>query len=94
MFTVSARLTFYIQQSYSLKDKRQVRRSVIEKTRHKFNVSIAEIATQDNHKTLTIGIATVSGEAAHSKNSLNEIIRYIENNTAADLINVEIFDNT
>ena len=60
MFTTSAKLIFHIQQSFSLKDKRQVRRSLIEKTRHKFNVAIAEIDTQDVHQTLTIGVAVVS----------------------------------
>ena len=63
MFTLSARLSFFIPQAMSLKDKRQVRRSLIEKTRNRFKVSIAEIDTQDVHQTLTIGIAVVSGDA-------------------------------
>ncbi|MCL1997363.1 MAG: DUF503 domain-containing protein [Turicibacter sp.] len=92
MFTKSAKLTFYLQQSQSLKDKRQIRRSIIQKTRNKFNVSAAEIATQDNHKMLTIGIATVSGEVAHLENSLDEIIRYMANNANAELSDVVIFD--
>jgi uncharacterized protein YlxP (DUF503 family) len=57
LFTLSAKLTFYIPQSTSLKDKRQIRRNLIEKARHKFNLAIAEIDTQDVHQTLTIGIA-------------------------------------
>ncbi|MCL2873929.1 MAG: DUF503 domain-containing protein [Defluviitaleaceae bacterium] len=61
MFALTAELAFYIPQSTSLKDKRQIRRSLIEKTRNKFNVSIAEIATQDILQTLTIGVAVVSG---------------------------------
>lgn len=43
MYILSAKLTFYIAHATSLKDKRQVRRSIIEKTRHRFNVSIAEV---------------------------------------------------
>jgi len=89
MFTLSAELTFYIPQAVSLKDKRQVRRSLIEKTRHKFNVSIAEIDTQDIVQTLTVGIAVVSGDSAHRRNSLDEIIRFMETHADAELTNVE-----
>jgi len=90
MFVLCAGLTFYIPQSTSLKDKRQVSRSLIEKTRNKFNVSIAEVGTQDILQTLTIGIAVVSGDATHCQNSIEEIIRFMENNADAELTNVEV----
>ena len=92
MFTLSAKLTFYIPQAASLKDKRQVRRSLVEKTRYKFNVSIAEIDTQDIHQTLTIGIAVVSGDKSHRQNSIDEIIRFMEEHADAELTATEIFD--
>ena len=90
MFTISAKLIFYIPHATSLKDKRQVRRSLIEKTRNKFNVAIAEIDTQDVHQTLTIGIAVVSGDAAHRQNAIDEIIRYMEERAGVELTSVEI----
>ena len=90
MFTLSAKLSFYVPQSNSLKDKRQVARSIIEKTRRKFNVAIAEIDTQDIHQTLTIGIAVVSGDGGHRKNSIDEIIRFMEGYADAELIEVEM----
>ena len=92
MFTLSARLSFYIAESNSLKDKRHIRRSLIEKTRHKFNAAIAEIDTHDSHKQLTIGIAVVSGDGKHRENSIDEIIRYMEKNTSAELLSVDVFD--
>ena len=92
MFILSAELTFYIPQAVSLKDKRQVRRSLIEKTRHKFNVSIAEIDTQDVLQTLTIGIAVVSGDVAHRQNTIDEIIRFMEAHVDAELTSVEILE--
>ena len=89
MYIESAKLTFYIPQANSLKDKRQVRRSLIDKTRKKFNVSIAEVDTQDIHRTLTIGVAVVSGEVAHAQQSLDEIVRYMEEHPDAELTNIE-----
>jgi len=90
MHTVSAKLTFYIPHAYSLKDKRQVCRSLLDKGKRKFNASIAEVDTQDIHQTLTIGIAVVSGNVAHAQNSLDEIIRFMEGNTDAELLEVEV----
>jgi len=89
MITLSAKLTFYIPHATSLKDKRQVRRSLIDKTRQRFNVSIAEVDTQDTHQTLTLGVAVVSGEVSRAQNSLDEIIRFMENNPDAELTGVE-----
>ena len=89
MYTLSAKLTFHIPYACSLKDKRQVSRSIIAKVRQKFNVSIAEVDTQDVHRTLTLGIAVVSGEMSHAQNSLDEVIRFMEDNVDAELMGIE-----
>ena len=89
MTTLSAKLTFFIPQAHSLKDKRIVARSIIDKAHHKFNASVAEVASQDAHQTLTVGIAVISGEHAHARNMLDEIVRFMEENTEAELVNVE-----
>ena len=84
MYIVSVKLTFYIPHSVSLKDKRQVRRSLIEKTRQKFNASIAEVDTQDLLQTLTIGVAVVSGDSNHAKQSIDEIVRFMDERAEAE----------
>jgi len=85
MYIESAELTFYIPHANSLKDKRQVCRSLIDKARQRFNASISETDTQDMHQQLTIGIAVVSGSTAHAKRALDEIIRFMEGHTDAEL---------
>jgi uncharacterized protein YlxP (DUF503 family) len=89
MITESAKLTFYIAHANSLKDKRQVCRSLIDKTRQRFNVSVSEVDTQDTHQTLTIGIAVVSGDTTHARRSLDEIIRFMEEHADAELTEVK-----
>jgi uncharacterized protein YlxP (DUF503 family) len=89
MIVVSAKLTFYIAHAASLKDKRQVCRSLIDKARQRFNASVAEVDTQDIHQTLTIGVAVVSGDTAHAQRSLDEIVRFMEENADAELLKVE-----
>ena len=91
MFIESAKLTFRIAHAASLKDKRQVRRSLIDKVRHKFNASIAEVDTQDAHQLLTVGIAVVSSDVAHAEKSLDEIVRFMED--AAEQLGAELLAN-
>ena len=89
MYTASAKLVFHIPHADSLKDKRQVRRSLIDRTRQRFNASVAEVGTQDVRRTLTIGVAVVSGESTHAWQMLDEIIRYMEQHAEAELVDVE-----
>ena len=88
MNVLSAKLIFYIPHANSLKDKRQVSRSIIAKTKQKFNASVAEIDTLESHRTLTIGIAVISGEMSHAQQSLDEIIRFMDGNADAELTDV------
>ncbi|MCL2573806.1 MAG: DUF503 domain-containing protein [Defluviitaleaceae bacterium] len=89
MHTLSVKLTFHIPHSSSLKDKRQACRSLIDKARYRFNAAIAEVDTLDAHRTLTIGIAVLSGGMARAQKQLDEILRYMEENADAELIEIE-----
>ena len=41
-------------------------------------------------QTLTIGIAVVSGDYAHTRQSLDEIIRFMEEQVEAELVGVDL----
>lgn len=91
MCVLSAKLVFYISHANSLKDKRQVSRSLIQKARQRYNVAIAEVDTQDIHRTLSLGITVISSDQFHAQRSLDEVIRFMELNEAAELREVEAF---
>ena len=78
---------------FSLKDKRMIVKSLLEKIRHKFNVSVAEVENNDIHKSIVIGIACVTNETSHADSIINNVINFIENNTDAVIVDVitEIF---
>jgi len=44
------------------------------------------------HQTLTIGVAIVSGDAAHARRSLAEVVRFMEEHADAELIRVEHYE--
>ena len=88
MTVISAKLKINIPHSGSLKDKRQVCRSLIAKAKQKFNASVAEVDTHDLCQTLTLGVAVVSGDGKHAKQMIDEIVRFVEGNTDAELTDV------
>jgi uncharacterized protein YlxP (DUF503 family) len=75
----------------SLKGKRQVSRSIIERVKNRFNVSIAEVEDQDRWQSLTLGISCVSNSAPHANEILSKAVNFIENTRLdAELIDYEI----
>ncbi|HEX6800463.1 MAG TPA: DUF503 domain-containing protein [Ktedonobacterales bacterium] len=78
MYTAMARVTLRIPASASLKDKRQVVRSVLAKVRNQLEVAAAEVADQDVRNLAVLGLAYVSSEAGHAAEQLDRAIRYIE----------------
>ena len=78
MHLATARLVLRLPEASSLKDKRMVVRSVVERTRNRFNVSIAEIETQDVWRTATLGLVCLSGDARHAQEMLDKIVDFIE----------------
>lgn len=64
-------------------------KSIIAKTKHKYNVSIAEIENQDYHQSIVIGIACVSNNTSHANSVIENVVNYIENNTDAVIEKVE-----
>lgn len=85
----AAEIVFYIAYAASLKDKRQVARSLIDRTKRRFgNVAVAEVGTQDLLQTLTLGIAVVSGEAGHAQQMLDTVILFLEESTEAELTSI------
>jgi hypothetical protein len=89
LVALAVKIILYAPQCHSLKEKRMILRSIISKVKNKFNVSIAEVDFQDVHQTIVLGVAVVSESRTHSQNVLDEVMRFVENNTEADVISTE-----
>ena len=74
---------------HSLKEKRMVVKSIVEKAKHKFNISIAEVDRQDIHKSIVIGFACVTNEVRHADEIIENVLNYIERSTDAVIDDVE-----
>jgi len=74
---------------HSLKEKRMVVRSITQKLKNKFNISVNEIDNQDLHQSIVIGISGICASSSQADSTVETIINFIESNTDAELINVE-----
>ena len=84
------RFTLRLPESGSLKDKRQVVRSLAQRIRNKFQVSVAEVGDNDLWQIATIGVACVTNTHRHCEEMLDEIVTYVrESRLDAEVIHVE-----
>jgi hypothetical protein len=74
--------------SHSLKDKRQVLRSLTARVRHDFNVSIAEVDELAAWQSATLGIACVSSDRDYAHGLLTKVADAI----ASYRLDAEVYD--
>ena len=80
------RLTFHIPHARSLKEKRAVVRRFRDRVRARFDVSIAEVASQDAHQRAVFGVAVVSSDASLCDSLLEQVAREAELQNEAVLV--------
>jgi|UniRef100_A0A7C3WPK0 uncharacterized protein YlxP (DUF503 family) len=84
------RVILSIPESFSLKEKRRVKRSIVDKVRTRFNVSIAEVDSQEIWNELVLGISIVSTESKHIYQILSDVIKLLEEQKEAEIVDYEI----
>ena len=83
------KVTLYIPESGSLKSKRRVLRSLKDRLRAQFNVSVAEVEYHDLWQKAAVAVALVSRDRKHADQSLQKILNRIESYRLAEVIGVE-----
>ena len=72
------KLTLRLPENQDLKGKRRVVKSLCDRIRFKFNVTIAEVDDNDKWQVATLGIACVSNSNRQVAQALDQVIFYIE----------------
>jgi len=70
----------------SLKGKRAVVRSILDRARSRFNVAAAEVDALDIHRRAVLGFAVVSNDARHVQSMVDKITAFVEQATEALLV--------
>ena len=84
------KLTLRIHDTQSLKEKRKVVKSVIARIRNKFNVSIAEVGSNDKWQIAELGICTVGNDRRFINSTIDNILSYLDSIYIDEIIHSDI----
>lgn len=90
MFVGAARVELLVHGSGSLKQKRGVVKSIMQRTRNRFNVSVAEVDGQDAWQRAVLGLSTAANESGIARQRLEKAIDFIAELHLAEVIDQEV----
>jgi uncharacterized protein YlxP (DUF503 family) len=90
MIVVAAMITLVIPENDSLKGKRRVVKSLIERVRHKFDAAVAEVGDNDLWQKAQVGLALVGNDSQLLSTRLDQIMRFMESNHQAEIIDSHV----
>jgi uncharacterized protein YlxP (DUF503 family) len=76
--------------SRSLKDKRRIIKSLKDRIRNKFNVSVSETGSQDNHRCSEISVAMVGTDRQYVNSALSSLINFFRFFPQIELIDYDL----
>ncbi|MCD6306433.1 MAG: DUF503 domain-containing protein [Deltaproteobacteria bacterium] len=74
----------------SLKGKRKVVKSMVDKVKARFNVSIAEVGANDKWQRIELGISAVGNDRRHIDSSLNHILTFLDALCLAQIVDARM----
>lgn len=90
MVVALARLTLIIHDNDSLKGKRKVVKSLVEKVRHRFDAAVAEVEDHDLWQKAKIGVALVGNDATLLQTRLDQIMKFMEAQHLAEIVDSHV----
>jgi hypothetical protein len=83
-------LELLLHENFSLKGKRQMLRSILQRARKRFNVSISEVADHDLWQRAVLGICAVGNDRQRVNSVLDQVINFIEDTRLTDVADSQI----
>ena len=74
-----------LSESQSLKDKRQILRSLLAHLRSDFNISVSEVGAQDKWQRAEIAAVVVSTDSSFADQVLSQVVNHIESDPRVEL---------
>jgi uncharacterized protein YlxP (DUF503 family) len=84
------KLSLYIHNNHSLKEKRKVVKSIVARVSNKFNVSVAEVGSNDKWQMIELGISAVGNDRRFVNSSLDTILSFLESLYLGEIIDSSI----
>ena len=90
MFVGILQVELALEKARSLKDKRQVVKSVVDRLRASFNVSAAEVRDMDRHQRAGLAFAAVSNDSDHVRGLLQQVLNHLRRHPSARLVDHQL----
>jgi len=90
MFVGVLQVDLAMEKARSLKDKRQVVKSVLGRVRASFNVSAAEVDDLDLHQRARLAFSAVSNDAGHVRGLLDAVLNHLRRHPVARVIDFDL----
>jgi len=90
MIVGAALIELHVHGSHSLKEKRGVVRSMVQRIRNRFNVAAAEVGGQDTWQRAVVGVTTVGHDARTVRGVLEKVVAFAEGTGLAEVTNSDV----
>ncbi|HEX6972411.1 MAG TPA: DUF503 domain-containing protein [Limnochordia bacterium] len=90
MWVGAARVVLRVAGADSLKAKRRVIQSILDRARARARVAAAEIDHLEDHRQAGLGFACVANDGTHVRRLLQAVIQEIERNPAVEVIEASV----
>ena len=90
MVVGTLKLELRLHDNRSLKGKRKVVRSMVDKVKSRFNVAIAEVGSNDKWQKIELGISAVGNDRRHVDASLNHVLTFLDSLYLAQIVDAEM----
>ncbi len=74
----------------SLKEKRGIVKSLLDRVRHRFQVAVAEVDHQDHWQTAGLGFAAIGNEVAVLQSRLQAVVQFVETDAAGVVVDFQV----
>ena len=86
MVVGTLKVEFFLHENQSLKGKRKIVKSMVDRVKNKFNAAVAEVGSNDKWQKIELGISTVGNDRRHIDSSLSNILGFLESLYLAEIV--------
>jgi uncharacterized protein len=90
MVVGTLKITLLVHDNRSLKGKRKIVKSIVDRIKHRFNVGVAEVGSNDLWQRIELGVCTVGNDRRHVDTSLTKVLSFTESLHLAELVDSDM----